>query len=273
MRHEFAGTFNPGFLKKKLLRILLFLFVGCLSGAQPRQACEVKVLSFNMRHGEDKWGDSNLRDVVKLIKEHTPDIVALQAVDSVLENGKVNYQLRRLAVQAGMHYLYAASDSLSNGSHGVGILSRWPFENTQKMFLPHSPGADPRVMVCGLVSPVKGLTFRICTVRMEYASVFDRALQSAYVNRMLEPSIQPVLLAMDMGARPNEQPYFSYHANWLDAAKGSYLPTWTEGISGDRLDYLMVLKNTRVRVISYKVIRDYPTTSDHFPILAAFEFW
>ncbi len=226
-----------------------------------------------MHHGEDKWKNSNLRDIVKLIGEHKPDIVAFQAVDSLVENGQVNYQLRRLAVQAGMHYLYAASDSISRGTHGVGILSRWPFDNTQKMYLPHSAGADPRVMACGLISPVKGLTFRMCTVRMEYASVFDRALQSAFVNQMLEPSIQPVLLAMDMGARPNEQPYFSYHANWMDAAKGSYLPTWTEGISGDRLDYLMVLKNTRVRVKSYKVVRDYPNTSDHFPILATFEFW
>jgi endonuclease/exonuclease/phosphatase family metal-dependent hydrolase len=246
---------------------------GSLLSAQPRQVCEVKALSFNMHHGENKWGESNLRDIVRLINEHKPDVVALQAVDSVLEDGKVNHQLRRLAVQAGMHYLYAASDSLSNGSHGVGVLSRWSFENTQIMFLPHSPGADPRVMVCGLVSPAKGLTFRMCTVRMEYASVFDRALQSAYVNRVLEPSIQPVLLAMDMGARPDEQPYFSYNANWMDAAKGSYLPTWAEGVSGDRLDYIMVLKNTRVRVKSYKVIRDYPSISDHYPILATFEFW
>jgi len=260
-------------LKKQLLRFSLLLFACGLVSSRPRQACEVKVLSFNMHHGVNKWGQPNLRDIVKLIEDHKPDIVALQAVDSVLENGKVNHQLRRLAVQAGMHYLYAASDNLSNGSHGVGILSRWPFANTQKTSLPHSPGADPRVMVCGLVSPVKGLTFRICTVRMEYASVFDRALQSAYVNHVLEPSIQPVLLAMDMGARPNEQPYFSYHANWIDAAKGSYLPTWTEGISGDRLDYLMVLKNTRVRVKSYKVVRDYPNISDHYPILADFEFW
>ncbi|WP_373511659.1 endonuclease/exonuclease/phosphatase family protein [Persicitalea sp.] len=260
-------------MKKKLLQILFIAFISGLTSWRPQQACEVKVLSFNMHHGEDKWGNSNLRDVVKLIANHKPDIVALQAVDSLLEDGKINHQLRRLAVQAGMHYLYAASDSVSNGSHGVGILSRWSFENTQKMSLPHSVGADPRVMACGLVSPIKGFTFRVCTVRMEYASMFDRALQSAFVNRMLEPSIQPVLLAMDMGARPNEQPYFSYHDNWMDAAKGSYLPTWTEGISGDRLDYLMALKNTKVRVKAYKVIKDYPTTSDHYPILATFEFW
>lgn len=245
----------------------------CLTGSRPERAVEVRVLSFNMHHGEDKWGESNLRYVLKIIRDQKPHLVALQAVDSLVENGQVNHQIRRLAAQTGMYYLYAASDSLSNGSHGVGILSQWPFENSQKLSLPNSPGADPRTMLCGLINPVKGLSFRICNARLEYASVFDRAMQSAYVNQILAPSIQPVLLALDMGARPNEQPYFSYRSGWMDAAKGSYLPTWTEGISGDRFDYLLALKNTRVRVKSYKVIRDYPEASDHFPILATFEFW
>lgn len=244
-----------------------------LMGWRPQKAVEVRVLSYNIRHGEDKWGNSNLRDVLKIIQEHEPQLVALQAVDSLVDNGQVNYQMRRLAAQTGMYYLYGASDSLSNGSHGVGILSKWPFEKSQKLSLPNSPGADPRTLLCGLISPVKGLSFRICSARLEYASVFDRALQSAYVNQLLANSVQPVLLALDMGARPNEQPYFSYRSQWLDAAKGSYLPTWTEGVSGDRLDYLMALKNTRVRVKSYKVIQDYPDASDHYPILATFEFW
>ena len=244
-----------------------------LMGSRPPKAVEVRVLSYNIHHGEDKWGDSNLRYVLKVIQKEKPQLVALQAVDSLNDNGRVIHQMRQLAAQTGMYYLYGASDSLTNGSHGVGILSQWPFENHQKLVLPNSPGADPRTLLCGLVNPVKGLSFRICSARLEYASVFDRALQSAYVNQLLAPSIQPVLLALDMGARPNEQPYFSYRAQWLDAAKGSYLPTWTEGVSGDRLDYLMALKNTRVRVKSYQVIQDYPEASDHYPILATFEFW
>jgi endonuclease/exonuclease/phosphatase family metal-dependent hydrolase len=260
-------------LKNRIYFLLSLVGMLCLMGSQPQKAVEVRVLSFNIHHGEDKWGESNLRYVLRIIQEQKPHLVALQAVDSLDNNGVINHQMRRLAAQTGMYYLYGASDSLSNGSHGVGILSKWPFEKSQKLPLPNSAGADPRTMLCGLVNPVQGLSFRICSARLEYASVFDRALQSAYVNQLLSNSIQPVLLALDMGARPNEQPYFSYRTQWLDAAKGSYLPTWTEGVSGDRFDYLMALKNTRVRVKSYKVIQDYPDASDHYPILATFEFW
>ncbi|TDB65378.1 endonuclease/exonuclease/phosphatase [Arundinibacter roseus] len=230
-------------------------------------------MSFNMHHGEDLWGKSNLRQVIKLIELHKPHIVALQAVDSLVENGIVAHQIRQIAAQTGMYYVYGASDSLSNGSHGVGILSTWPLEKTQNLQLPTSKGADPRTMVCALLNPIDDLRFRICSARLEYASVFDRALQSAYINQVLGQSVQPVILAMDMGARPNEQPYFSYRNSWIDAAKGSLLPTWIEGVSGDRLDYLMALKNTRIRVKSYTVIKDFPTASDHFPIMATFEFW
>lgn len=245
-----------------------------LFGANPLATVEVKVLSFNIHHGEDIRGNSNLRSVLRIIQENDPHIVALQAVDSLVElDGKVNHQIRRLAAQTGMYYVYAKSDSLSNGNHGVGLLSKWPFEKTQALPLPTSIGADPRMMVCGLIKPTKGFAFRVCSARLEYASVFDRALQSAYINQMLGGSVQPVLLAMDMGARPNEQPYFSYRDDWIDAAKGSFLPTWTEGISGDRLDYLLALANTRVRVKEYKVIRHYPEVSDHYPIMATFEFW
>ncbi|WP_229238599.1 endonuclease/exonuclease/phosphatase family protein [Dyadobacter sp. Leaf189] len=254
--------------------ILLITIVSCsLSASQPRRATEVKVMSFNIRHGLNLKEESNLRDILKIISDHKPDLIALQAVDSLVDKGKTQFQLRQIAVQTGMHYLYGVADRSENGSQGVGILSRWTFENTQSIALPTTQGADPKVLLCGLVNPVKGLTFRICSSRLEYASVMDRALQAAYINQMLVNSIQPVLIGMDMGARPNEQPYFSFRKNWQDAAQGSQMQTWNEGLPGDRLDYIFALLNNRVRVKNYKVLRNYPEVSDHYPILATIEFW
>ncbi|GAB3172675.1 endonuclease/exonuclease/phosphatase family protein [Telluribacter humicola] len=241
--------------------------------SQPRKGIEIKIMSFNVRHGENRSGTSNLQAILKVIQEQKPHLVALQAIDSLIEEGEVKFQVQQLARQTGMHYIYGAADSTTGGSQGVGILSRWPIDKSQRMKLPNTPGADPRVLLCGLIRPTKSLTFRFCNARLEYASVYDRALQAAYINHMLGESIQPVVLAMDMGARPNEQPYFSFRKKWLDAARGSLLPTWTEGISGDRLDYIMVLQNARVSVKNYKVLRQDRNASDHFPIVATVEFW
>ena len=217
--------------------------------------------------------EPNLMEILKIIKEHKPDLVALQAVDSIINGGKTQFQLRQLAIQTGMHYTYGVADRSESGTQGVGILSVWPFEKTQTISLPTTQGADPKVLLCGLIRHSRNLTFRFCNSRLEYASIVDRAFQAAYINQMLGSSIQPVLLGMDMGARPNEQPYFSFRKRWQDAAQGSQLETWNEGLPGDRLDYIFVLLNNKVRVKDYKVIRNYPQVSDHYPILATVEFW
>jgi len=256
-------------------RYLIFVIIICLtlSASKPRRAVELKVMSFNIRHGLNTSDEPNLRDILKIIKDYSPDLIALQAVDSLVDKGKVQFQLRQIAVQTGMHYAYGVADQSENGSQGVGILSAWEFERTQTINLPHTPGADSKVLLCGLIKPARHVTLRFCNSRLEYASVFDRALQAAYINQMLVNSIQPVLLGMDMGARPNEQPYFSFRQKWQDAAQGSQYKTWNEGLPGDRFDYIFALLNNKVRIKSYKVIRNYPDVSDHYPILATIEFW
>lgn len=238
----------------------------------PGKAVSVRVLSFNIRHGEDNYGESNLRTVVKLIQEHKPQIVALQGVDSLVSNGRLRYHMRQIALQTNMFYHYGASDSTGGGSQGVGILSVWPFEKTQKMGLPSRPGTPPRTLVCGLLRVSADLTFRFCNTQLDYSSAMDRGLQAAFVNQLLNESIQPVILAMDMGVKPIEQPYFSFRKNWFDAAQGSQVSTRVDGLPGERLDYVFILEKTRIRVGTYKLIRDYPDASSHYPILTNIEF-
>ncbi len=260
-------------MKRIIVFIATILVICLLSASQPRRSIEIKIMSFNIRHGEGINEESNLRGILKIIQEQKPNLVALQAVDSLITDGKVQFQLRQLASQTSMHYAYGVADRSENGSQGVGILSTWPFEKTQTIPLPSTPGSDPKVLLCGLIRHSRYLTFRFCNSRLEYASVLDRALQAAYINQMLVGSVQPVVLGMDMGARPNEQPYFSFRKKWQDAARGSQLETWNQGLPGDRMDYIFVLLNNKVRVKSYKVIRDYPGVSDHYPIVANVEFW
>lgn len=264
----------PASVLKKFVRfIAIILITSSLAASQPRRSIEIKVMSFNIRHGEGINEQSNLRGILKIIQEQKPQLIALQAVDSLVSSGRIQFQLRQLATQTGMHYVYGVADRSKNGTQGVGILSAWPFEKTQTLALPSTPGSDPKVLLCGLIRHSRYLTFRFCNSRLEYASVMDRALQAAYINQTLGGSVQPVLLGMDMGARPNEQPYFSFRKKWQDAGRGSQLQTWNQGIPGDRLDYIFVLLNNKVRVKSYKVIRNYPEVSDHNPIVATVEFW
>lgn len=258
---------------KKLVQVIFLLtcLVG-MSASSKVKTVSIRVLSFNIRHGEDNFGASNLRAVVQLIREYKPHVVALQGVDSLELEGRLRYHMRQIGLQTNMFYAYGASDLADGGTQGVGILSVWPFEKTQKIGLPSRPGASPRMLLCGLVRESEKLTFRFCNTQLDYTSAMDRGLQSAYVNQLLAESIQPVVLAMDMGVRPTEQPYFSFRKNWFDAARGSQLSTRVDGLPGERMDYVFIQEQKRVRVGTYKLIRDYPEISSHYPILATIEF-
>lgn len=259
---------------KTLVQLVLGLI--CLmgiSGSSPQvKPITIKVLNFNIRHGEDNFGGSNLRTVIKLIKEHQPHLVALQGVDSLVSEGQLKFHMRQIALQTNMYYAYGASDVLEEGSQGVGILSVWPFEKLQKLGLPGRPNIPPRMLLCGLIRHSDKLTFRFCNTQLDYTSAMDRGLQAAFLNQLLGESIQPVVLAVDMGVKPNEQPYFSFRKNWFDAARGSQLSTRVDGLPGERMDYVFIQEQKRVRVGTYKLIRDYPDASTHYPILTTIEF-
>lgn len=251
------------------------MLLTCLAGmsaSSADKAITIRVLSFNIRHGEDNFGESNLRSVIQVIKTYKPHVVALQGVDSLALAGKLHYHMRQIALQTNMYYVYGATDQAEGGSQGIGLMSVWPFEKTQKIGLPSRPGSNPRLLLCGLIRESEKLTFRFCNAQLDYASQLDRGLQSAYVNQLLGESIQPVVLAMDMGVKPTEQPYFSFRKNWFDAARGSQLSTRVDGIPGERMDYIFIQEKTRVRVGNYKLIREFPEASSHYPILATIEF-
>lgn len=257
-----------------------FIFCGKVDGVTPVKPLELKIMSFNIQYGNDYWGESNLRTVLTIIEEEKPHLIAFQAVDSVEVNGRVRHRLKQLALQTGMFYSYGAAEEILGGTQGVGILSRFPLSKTQKFALPDSPSAtqstptvSPRVLLCTFLEYAMGRGLRFCCSRIEYAAGVERAIQAAYINGLLNESIQPVILGVDLGARPNEQPYFSFRKKWVDTGKGSVLSTWAEGTPGDRFDYIFVLDNARMRVKEYKVIRRFPEASDHFPIVATIELW
>lgn len=241
---------------------------------------ELKIMSFNIQYGNDYWGESNLRSVVKIIQEERPHLVALQGVDSVEVDGRLRHKLRQIAIQTGMYYVYGETEGITNGSKGIGILSRFAPSKVQKFMLPDGPlnsggrsTVSPRALLCAYVEYALGRGLRFCCSRIEYANGSERLLQAAFVNGLLNESIQPVILGIDLGAKPSEQPYNSFRKSWVDTGKGSTLATWVEGTPGDRFDYIFVLENVRMRVKDYKVIRRFPEVSDHFPIVSTIEMW
>ena len=87
-------------------------------------AVVLRVLSYNIHHGEGLDGRIDLSRQAEIMKREEPDLVALQEVDrGTVRSGSVD-QLAELARLTGLAPVFGQTIALQGGDYGVGVLSR-----------------------------------------------------------------------------------------------------------------------------------------------------
>ena len=86
-----------------LLIILIFsICAGGCADVKPRSPIRIAVLTYNIYHGEDANGNSNLDAVANIINSLGPDLVALQEVDNKTTRAKGLDLTAELSKRTGM---------------------------------------------------------------------------------------------------------------------------------------------------------------------------
>ena len=121
------------------------VFTGC-EGAQEHVGepapDTIRVLAYNIHHGEGMDSVLDLARIAALIRDADPDLVALQEVDSVVERTERTDQAAELGRLTGMEYRFGSFMPYQGGAYGMAVLSRWPIEEETNWRL--SDGAEPR---------------------------------------------------------------------------------------------------------------------------------
>ena len=101
-------------MKRNLFLSVLFVLMFA-----PAHAQQVNILSYNVHNciGMDK--EYNYRRIANVISQTSPDIVALQELDSVTVRNKGIHALGELEKLTGMHGTYAAAIPFQGGSYGI----------------------------------------------------------------------------------------------------------------------------------------------------------
>ena len=129
--------------------VLIFLLIFCLcSGGcvsvKPGSSCRVSVLTYNIYHGEDANGNSNLDAVAGIINSLGPDLVALQEVDNKTTRAKGLDLTAELSKRTGMKGIFGKAMDYAGGGYGEAVLTRHPIIYTKNNLLPHTANAEPR---------------------------------------------------------------------------------------------------------------------------------
>jgi len=251
------------FITFSLIGLSFLTLAGCRTGSiQPQSPPTLRVLTYNIHHGEgtDKVFDYNrLAGVIKRLK---PDIVALQEVDFGTERASGVDQAKRLGRLCRMHYAFGQAMPHEGGQYGEAILSRFPIRRTFVHPLPYFLEREPRAAVEVAIEPAGIGPISFVGTHLCHQSDELRTLQGQRLSQLF-PSDKgrPVILAGDFNARPGSTPMDVLLRNgWTDAVAPRSV-----------IDYVLI-RACDPWLVKEMTILDEPVASDHDPVLVVLQW-
>lgn len=230
--------------------------------APARTPGTLRILAYNIRHGEGMDSVINLKRVAELISELEPDIVALQEIDSAVERTFIVDQIAVLGEITGMHAAFGGFFDYQGGRYGMGILSRYPILAYENHRLPD--GLEPRTALAARID-VNGTELVVVGIHL-YATDEERLAQAKRLIELLQGETAPVILAGDFNSTADSEVMALFARPWQIPDKGDDNLTFPSDAPDREIDYVIYRPADRFEVIGHWPV-DEPLVSDHRPLI------
>lgn len=266
----------------RFLVALLFTFAFALVGRAELPA-ELRVLTYNIHHGEGVDGKFDLPRIAAVIKSASPDLVALQEVDQGTARASGVDQPAELARLTGMEVVFGRNIDFQGGGYGTAVLSRLPVKAHSSVKLrsfydgtaEHPEQRGVQIVEIGEPGDA-GLVF--LSTHLDYRSDDRERMASAETINELAAKYgeRLMILAGDLNAEPESRVMREFEKRWSivgtdakqQASEGvNALLTFPSGEPAKWIDYVLVRPAERWGVVELRVIEE-RIASDHRPLLA-----
>jgi len=227
----------------------------------------LKVLSYNIHHGEGVDGKLDLARIAGVIKASGADVVALQEVDQkTTRTGGVD-QAVEIGRLAGLNAVYGKAMDYQGGAYGQALLSRWPLEDVTVHPLPNPAKVEPRIALSATVRPPGRAVFRFIGTHLD-ATRDDTARwqQAERVLELFAKDNMPTVFVGDFNSRPETRTMKALFGAFTDAAAANPEFTIPSKKPTGRIDYVLLRPAGAWQVVSSTVIPE-AVASDHRPLL------
>jgi len=231
----------------------------------PSFACELRVLTWNIHHGEGVDGKLDLNRIGAVIREARPDVVALQEVDMRTERIKGRDTVRELERLTGMRGVFGASMPFQGGGYGNAVLVNGSILGSRVFPIGNSPGMEPRSLLMVEMRPYRcSMDIAFLSTHFDHRSEEDRMAGAALANL---PISLPAILAGDLNAPPDDLVVGTLMQEWTSATKGPDYPTIPVDKPKSQIDFILYRPAKRWNAVEAKVL-DEAVASDHRALLA-----
>jgi len=243
--------------------LIAALLSGCQAGAvRPQTPGTLRVLTYNIHHGEGTDKVFDYSRLAKVINDLAPDLVALQEVDVGTERAAGIDQAALLGKLCKMHHAFGQAMPYQGGRYGDAVLSRFPIESVAVHPLPYQFEQEPRTAVEVRMTP-RGLgPVTFVSTHLCHEKVENRVQQTQRIKSLFSKQDGgSVILAGDFNARPGSEPMkVLLDANWKDAVAPR-----------SAIDYVLVRARDPWKVKQVTIL-DEQVVSDHKPVLVVLEW-
>ncbi|OHB77421.1 MAG: hypothetical protein A2Z25_01250 [Planctomycetes bacterium RBG_16_55_9] len=258
-------------LKVVLIVLVVGVFAGNCTPTEAKPTTRVAVLTYNIYHGEDANGGSNLDAVARIINSLKPDLVALQEVDNKTTRVKGLDLTAELSRRTGMRGIFGKAMDYAGGEYGEAVLCRHAVLEIKNNPLPHTPKAEPRTALEVRVELPGGEKIAFVGTHLDHVrDQTDRMMQARRIEELYADYELPIILAGDLNAVPGSDPINLLCRQWTCADQNDPQPTHPSTGPKRKIDYIMFKPNHRWKVLTTRVIDD-KVTSDHCPVYAVLE--
>ena len=250
----------------RLAILLALILTACGAPAdepQPPAQDTLRIVAYNIHHGEGMDLVLDLERIAKLIKDLNPDLVALQEIDSVVtRTGGVN-QAAVLGNLTEMESVFGEFMPYQGGKYGMAVMSRWPILSSTNHRLPD--GNEPRsALSIRIQSPETGRELEFVGIHF-YMTEAERLAQAQALTAAYANTARPVIIAGDFNSEPDSPVLAHLAENWAFVEKGEDNLTFSSFEPVKEIDFFALRPGADFEIINQYLI-DEPVMSDHRPL-------
>jgi endonuclease/exonuclease/phosphatase family metal-dependent hydrolase len=233
---------------------------------------QLRVLSYNIHHGEGVDRKLDLPRIAGVIKSVKPDLVALQEVDQGTERTDKVDQAAQLARLTGLDGVFGGNIRHQGGDYGNAVLSRLPIRRHQNHSLPSFDDGEQRgVLQVEVELPDEHGTLLFLATHLDHRPGDRERLASARAIYALlaESKRRPAVLAGDLNDVPDSETLGELGRAW-NRANQKVLPTIPVDQPTRQIDFILFRPAGCWKAVEVRVL-DEAVASDHRAILAVLE--
>lgn len=237
-----------------------------LAAPAPNQEPTLRVVAYNIRHGEGMDNQVDLERIAAVLERLDPDVITLQEVDERTERTGGVDQPARLGELLGMQAFHGAHRPYQGGEYGNAILTRLPVRSVQTHPIPPAGESSLTVHEIEVSTGAADRTVSVVSVHLA-GTPEERMRQAVTVSTHFAHSQHPVVLAGDFNAQRGDEVMQRLDEHWTLVPKEGRAETYPADEPGREIDFVMVRPAEAFEIVEHRVI-DERVASDHRPILA-----